>query len=86
MFSLRQSRYLGPAAHESVDMLVGLVLVDGDKLLGLVVRQRPEHESIENAENRGIGPDPKRQNQNGHDSETGIPTQHSKTILDILPQ
>jgi hypothetical protein len=61
----------------------GLLLNDHE-LVPIRVRQWPHKHAVDHTKNRSIGADPKRQRQNGHDSEAGVPQQDSHTVASVL--
>jgi len=55
-----------------------------DKLCGIVDRQGAEHHRIDQAENRGVGPDPECERKHGGNRESPVSQQRPDPVTHIL--
>ena len=70
--------------RRSVTVLYGPTGLDRHQAAGVRHRPRPQEEAIDHAEDRGIGPYPKRQRDHGHTGEAGALAQHPQPETQIL--
>jgi hypothetical protein len=54
--------------------------LDSDQALGVVIRERPQQNSIENAEDRCIRPDSQRQNADHRGAESRLAYQSAEGV------
>src|SRR5712671_3401012 len=55
-------------------------------LAGILDRQRPKQQGINQAENGGVGADAQRQREHGYRGESEVLAEHSRGKANILPQ
>ena len=60
-------------------------MLQGDELFGMRVRQWLQDDAVDDAENGGVGTDPKRQGQHRCDRERGLLPQHACGVSHVLP-
>src|SRR5262245_43614755 len=55
-----------------------------DQSLRVIDRQRFQQHGVNQAEDRGVGPDAQRQRERGHASKAGMLQQHPRAITQVL--
>ncbi len=69
-----------------LDSLLLLLFPESHDAIGVFVWQGPQQNGVDHAENRAIRADAQRQREHRHRGETGVLSQHSHAIPDVLPQ
>jgi hypothetical protein len=63
-----------------------IALPDTDEMLGILVRQRPQHHGVHNREECGVGADAQRKRHQGDGREAGAPHERTSAVSDVLPE
>ena len=69
-----------------VDVSQRVVLLDGDKALGIGVGKRAQQHAVDDAEDGGVGADAERESEYGDDGESRRFSQHSQRVAKIAEE